>query len=233
MKIIKISGKTWRDKKDTVILYHASPEKLSRILPRSSFKGVAGSYFSPSYSSIAKDWASWVARKKLGKHSLIKQWNNLWEKENKLEDIKEPSQEQVQELIDIRNKLEKLRPSYENLYKEHNKPYSFVYVHKVACPRDIFEKYNTRMQNQLQNEFESNVGFWLWGEQIFIDEKDLPRLKILKAEKWDKNEVYEKENNEWKDRSRATPEKWPETDPDMTVPKAGSWYNNSKDKETE
>jgi len=204
MKIYRISGKTWRDKKDHIVIYHVSPNRLSSISPMSSFRGRAGAFFSPTYKSIAKDWAPWVSRKKGRTHPLQKQWHDLWDRIFRLEDLKPKTPEQEEELERLEEKAEKMRASFEKVEKER-KGYSKVFVHKIACPIDIFKSYKQRMQQQLDESIKNDTvdfGFWAWGEQIFIDEADLPRLKVLKVEEWEKPKMYQEEQDAWLQRYR-------------------------------
>jgi hypothetical protein len=204
MKIYKTSGKTYRDSKEYVTIYHVSPNKLSRISPMSKFYGKAGAFFSPSYRSIAHDWAVWVASKKKKSHPLKQQWSNLWDRVFELEEIDDLTPEQQKELEFSRNKIEKLRDSIENVSKTE-KGYSKVFVHKVACPTAIFEKYQKNIQEKQKEDINlGNMGFWLWGEQIFINAEDLNKLKIVKIEEWDQSKVMQEEKDSWNRRYLQT-----------------------------
>ena len=222
MKIYRISGKTWRDRKDTVTLYHASPNRLSQISAMSSFGGSAGAFFSPTYKSIARDWAPWVANKKNSAHPLKKQWKDIWNRIRELEDLSTRNQQEEDELRFLHKKIDRLSDSFENMDKQQQ-GYSKVFVHKIACPREIFDKYQERIRRKQEEEemHPGNYGFWMWGEQIFIDEKDLPALKVIKSEEWKKPKVFDEERNAWLNRYRSNTG-WQESemsDPNTPVPK--------------
>jgi len=205
MKIYKIAGKTWRDKKDHVILYHASPKRLSRIGPMSSFRGHAGAFFSPSYKSIIRDWAPWVLRKKENIHPLISRWREIQDRTFELEDIARKTPEQEKELEDLYDKMEKTEDSF-NKVLEEQKSYSKVFIHKVSCPREIFKAYDERMRKQRKEETGlKNLGFWAWGEQVFIGAEHLPKLKIIKVEEWDRPKTLQQEQDVWLQRYKSQP----------------------------
>jgi hypothetical protein len=220
MKIYRIAGKTWRDKKDNTILYHASPNRLSQIGAMSTFDGRSGAFFSPTYRSMAMDWAPWVLDKKNSSHPLKIQWKEIWKRIEILEDLSTRTPQEDVELQSLENKIEKLRDSFENVDKQQ-KGYSKVFVHKVACPNEIFEKYQKRFE-QKQNEKMNinNWGFWGWGDQVFIDREDLPKLKIVKVEKWEKPKLFDEEKKAWQNRERSQTG-WNESelsDPNIPVP---------------
>jgi len=220
MKIYRTSGKTWRDQKGNVTLYHASPDRLSRIGPRSSFDGNAGAFFSPTYSSIAGDWAPWVLMKKDRAHPLKKQWKDLWDRIGDLEDIPAKTPKEEAELESLEAKIEKLTDSFNNMEKQQ-KGYSQIYVHKVACPKAIFDKYQERIrQKQAEEMNDRNMGFWSWGDQVFIDQEDLSQLKVIKVEEWKKPKLFDEERNAWQSRYRSKTG-WDESelsDPSKPVP---------------
>jgi len=76
----KTSGKTYRDDKSTIMLYHASPERLSSLKPLSKFENYTGMYMSPSYRSIILDWMPYIIGKKRSgsKRSEDKGYKNIY-----------------------------------------------------------------------------------------------------------------------------------------------------------
>jgi len=226
MKIYRISGKTWRDKKDHVILYHASPNRLSQIGPMSSFRGQAGAFLSPSYKSISMDWAPYVSSKKENTHPLIKKWHQIWDNIREFEKISSKTPQQEAELQNLHNQIDKIEDSFNKVSNEQ-KGYSKIFIHKVTCPKEVFDQYQKRIKRQQQEGLKNgNFAFWAWGEQIFIDKADLSKLKIIKVEEWDASKLRQKEQDSWLQRYKSQTgwQKSEESDPNMPVPQ----YNPDK-----
>ena len=182
------SGKTYRDDRSTKILYHVSPNRLTRLSPRSSFMGVSGSYVTDSYKSIIQDWSYYVMNKKHKHHPLGLRWEELWEESRAL-----PEDDPRQEEINIQ--IEKLRDSMENdAYKKSIEGYKTLYVHKLECPSKIYKEavdfFNKKYE---ENATMDNFGFWGWGPQVFIPAQFLDELKILSVEEMNMGEMINKD----------------------------------------
>lgn len=65
-------------------LWHISPEKIVFPSAKSSFQGVAGAYFSPSYKSLLSDWAMYVAGKKQVKDGIENNFLSLFDREEEI-----------------------------------------------------------------------------------------------------------------------------------------------------
>lgn len=185
-KLEKHSGKTHRDDKSNVILWHVSPKRLSSLRPLSKFRNSTGLFFSPSYRSIINDWSSYVMGKKHDP-KIKEQWNKAWDiikqiTDNNTKTAKNP--EDQPKLDEANRMLDKIRPTIQSEeFEEANKGYQTIYIHKIACPREVYNEAMTRFTSAYKSGYQKdNFGFWGWGEQIFIDSDLLPSLKIISVE---------------------------------------------------
>ena len=184
-KISKLSGKTKRHDKSAITLYHVSPNRLSQISGRSNFYNMAGAYLSQSYKSIINDWMFYVRDKKHENHELENQRQSLVKELYDLGD-KERTPEEDKKMKCIQEKYDKISDATDrDEYIKSVEGYKTIYIHKVACPRPIYEiaekLYNEAKQSEWGSK-KSDFGFWAWGEQIFIPERYLPELKIIGVE---------------------------------------------------
>jgi len=173
---------TYRDRKDVIKIYHVSQERLGAFSGKSKMNGKSGVFFSPSYKSLIEDWMPYVKNKKQRQHPLQIQWSKTWDTISDLENKEDKTEEDVVQISRLKDKVEKLRISFdsEKHRDEIDKGYKKVYIHEVACPKDIFKKSNDFMNRSYDEGYlGGNLGFWGWGEQVFIVEEDLPRLKVL------------------------------------------------------
>ena len=178
-------------------LWHVSPDRLSRLSPRSSFRGNPGLYLSPSYKSAIRDWAPYVKGKKHKSHQLDIQFKTLIDEYYDIDRSKEMTPEEEQYLQDLEAKIDKLRESRDS--DDHQRTmeqgYKTLYVHKISCPRDIYKKsVELFMEAEKESNF-SNWGFWAWGEQVFIPEQYLSALKVIKVETLTEKEYHNKYND--------------------------------------
>ena len=195
MRIYKISGKTRRDRHSSVILYHVSPNRLSRISGLSKISGISGAYLSPSYKSIINDWMPYVKRKKHRNHQLEKDWHNTWDKIHELNYKEDRTDQENLELERLNNKIEKMRESFnrKKFQKDLEGGYRRLYIHKVECPKDVFYKSKELFNSIYESGYnKDNWGFWSWGDQIFIPEEYLPDLKILNVEELNESDYHNK-----------------------------------------
>jgi len=198
MRIYKISGKTWRDDKNNVLLYHGSPDRLGSLKPKSKFHGYSGMFFSPDYKNMAMNWAEFVIGKKGKKHPLIRQRRNMIDRLHVLDEITNKTPEQEDEYRMLDNKVADMVEAYSKITDQR---YSRIYVHKVECPKSIYKASRELMQKAMDEGYKKgNLGFWTWGDQVFIPENMLKHLTIVSIEEWDEKTVTEKSRNEWTSR---------------------------------
>lgn len=207
MRIYRVSGKTWKDQKeyDNVILYHVSHEHLYNLAPRSKFWGYKGLFMSPSYKSTIRDWAYYVMGKKSVNHPLKIQWGKLNDEMTQVEDeierlerlkssdahnndqkeLKDNIEKLHERLEKINNTRDKISDSMqEDSHQEATRGYKTLYIHKIYCPKSIYKQATELFHNAYAKGYmEGSLGFWGWGEQIFIIDKWLPHLEIISVEK--------------------------------------------------
>lgn len=181
-KKFKSAGKTYRDM-NTVILYHSSPERLLKLLPlsRSHNRDAIGMYLAPSYKRAIDTWASWVMGKK--RHTdLSEKRKQIVEEIDALSEerySKKAKNPEDQLKIDALNeKLEKILDAMQReSYQEGVKPYKYVYIHKVSCPKDIF--------------LECHKRFGEFYDEVFIPSEHLRSLEIISTKKVTMDEIME------------------------------------------
>jgi len=198
-KKAKKSGKTKRHDKSNVALYHISPNKLTRLSPRSTFYNIAGAFVSPSYKSIINDWMWYVKNKKHEKHKLNPQWQELHCKlivlEKKQRDNPSEFTERDQkELESIDERIDKLSDTMDGKeYQKSIEGYKTIYIHKISCPRDVYKKALDFFDKAYESGYKQDqFGFWGWGKQVFIPQEDLPQCKIIGVEELNDSQMHEK-----------------------------------------
>lgn len=203
MNIYKLSGKTWKDqyKHDNKTLYHISSKRLTNLFPKSKFWGHIGLFMSVSYKSIISDWSGFVKNKKTEKHPLIIDFNKVNKELFKLEDEIQKIDSESDNFVELNLKLEELNNRRDEIseslrkdsFTDNNKAYKEIYIHKISCPKIIYEKavklYNDAYNNRYMD---GEIGFWAWGSQVFIIEEWLPQLKIISIEKLDSGSLMQK-----------------------------------------
>ena len=188
MKMYRLAAHTYRDKikANSVVLYHASPDKLSQLMPRSKFlkSGKTGLFLSPSYKSVISDWASYVMGKKHNQHPLTLKRQQLTIEKNQLEELPQTNEitakiEKIDAMID---KINETTKSENKAYWDSVSGYKTIFIHTVRCPKDIYERARQFMNGEYEADSENDAklfGFWMWGSQVFIVEEDLPNLQIV------------------------------------------------------
>lgn len=77
-------------------------------------------------------------------------------------------------------------------FERNNPPYKVLYLHKVSCPREVFEESKQLFMDAYEAGYKKDVfGFWNWGDQVFIPEKDLSKLNILSVQEKDVGDLIE------------------------------------------
>ena len=104
------SSKSDRDKRNynNMTLYHASPNRINVFSPRSRFHGQVGVFLSPSYKSLVGDWMPYVFGRKQKNDLLDKIWHQTHNRVNFLDDKKDKTPEEVEELARLEDKIEKI-----------------------------------------------------------------------------------------------------------------------------
>ena len=195
-KKYKYSGKTYRDNRDYVQLYHASPEKINVLRPFSSFGQYKGMYMTNSLKSIYEDWGSYVLGKK--HHTLVEEKRKeILTAIDKIEHGKEykkaadPSQQQT--LDNLWEELHKINDVINrDSYRKGTEGYKTIYIHKILCPKNIYNKC-LEIVNQVFDAgyMKDKIGFWMWGPQIFIPEQYLKNLEIISVNELSKDEFLD------------------------------------------
>lgn len=205
MRIYRLSGKTRRDrsKKQYIALYHISPEKLNRLMPRSKLlrTGKIGLYLSTSYKSTIIDWAHYVMNKKHENHPLQKQISALCKKYRELEEQQKvtPAPEIELQMQDIDAKIDKLRETTKTenkAYWESITGYKTLYLHTVLCPLEIYDESQKMMQEVYEADPIKSFGFWNWGAQVFIEAHDLSSLVVKSVDELSIGDLFAKYKNE-------------------------------------
>jgi len=185
--------KHWKDygrnEKVLIPLWHISPDKVSVPSAKSTFGGVSGLYFSPTFYSLIKDWAFYVLKKKT-KDDLSINRTKLFDLEDKIEDEYENGTRQGNiyedpEYINITNKIDKMREIAEKPeYIKSRRPYQMLYINRFEFPKWASDEINEWFFGHMQkdkNGMPANLSFWGWGDQIFIPQKYFKYLKHISS----------------------------------------------------
>jgi len=201
--------KHWKDVK-SINIWHASPERLSILRPRSHFAKMGGLFFSPSYRSLVWDWAPFVLGKKDKTHPLEQRWDELWDEYNHLS---RETPEGKARLAEIDSQIDKVRDRIggESHYRRPSRRYKTVFVHRIAAPDWVVDEarecmrrvYNATPNNKI------NFGFWFWGAQIFVEAHNLRQLRITSVKAFSRKgidkEIGLKAEN-YRDETKGFPE---------------------------
>ena len=185
--------KHWKDygnnRKVLIPMWHISPDKISMPSATSSFSGVSGLYFSPTFSSLIKDWAFYVFNKKTEDDTSINR-KKLFKLEDKIEDeyekgIRQGNIENDPEYINIMNKIDKMREIAEKPeYIKSRQPYKMLYINRFEFPKWASDEINEWFFGHMEedkNGMPKNLGFWAWGDQIFVPQKYFKYLKHISS----------------------------------------------------
>ena len=195
-KKYKYSGKTYRDNRDYVQLYHASPEKINILRPFSRFGQYKGMYMTNSLKSIYEDWGPYVLGKK--HNTLIKEKRSkILTEIKKIEHgknylmAKDPSQQSI--LDNLHEELDKVNDVINrDSYQKGTEGYKTIYIHKILCPKNIYDECLKIMDKVFDDGYKKDsIGFWMWGPQIFIPEQYLKNMEIISVKKLDKNDFLQ------------------------------------------
>lgn len=200
-----MAGKTYRDDKSTVIVYHVSPEKLSALQPLSKFGPYTGAYVSPSYRSIIEDWIGVVMNRKKDHTELERLWNENNREIDALSDNFKDARNPVDQgkLDELFKKREKINNSMSKEGYKNLQGYKTIYIHKIACPRDMYKECQRIFREMYDSGYrKNNMGFWGWGDQIFIPKEFLRDLEMLSIEELNEGEIRDKYKSFMADRSR-------------------------------
>ncbi len=200
MKIYRLSAKTYRDvsSHDSVTLYHVSPNKLNRFMPRSTLldTGKVGLFFSPNYNSLIQDWMPYVKGIKDSKHPLEKSLSSMYDELDKLEEISNRSEEIENRIVSLKERIDKMREKREGDPHVNTKGgYKTLYIHTVKCPKEIYELAKSDFNETYENDPVKSFGFWAWGQQIFIEDKYLPELQIVKVKRLNESDYHDEYKN--------------------------------------
>ena len=195
-EINRLSGKTYRDDKNIMTLYHVSPNNLTALRPLSKFEKYTGLFMSPSYKSLIRDWAGYVMGKKHNTDLDIKRKEILRETD-RIEGIdgqykKAHNPEEQAKLDELYRELDKIDESMSSEgYRAATKGYGRVYVHKILCPKEIYEDC-VRIFNEVYDSgyMSGAFGFWAWGAQIFVPAEYLKYLKIISVRSMTRDDFY-------------------------------------------
>ena len=180
----KQSAKSDRDKgkKQLVTLWHASPDRLSALQPRSRFGGLSGLYLSQSYRSLIEDWIPFIKNKKHKNHPFTKQWSEICDEIFKYEDIPNKTPEQETKLIELRDKRDQLRYTLDSdsFQDSTRKGYQNIFIYKISCPKEAYDASMKRMDDIYDaTNGAGGFGFWAWGQQVFIPDYLLNQCQIV------------------------------------------------------
>jgi hypothetical protein len=191
-----------------VDLWHISPEKIVVPSALSTFRGVNGIYFSPSYKSAIKDWSTWVANKKYRTNSLSVQKEKLWDELMKME-------EEMEKDWVAKNPNNRVGPNFEDnpkykklsdKYKEFSDRkqdigstwYKSIYINHFVLPtwayKEASDWFFGFMPKGDSPDALNEVMFWGWGDQIFLPQKYFKYLKFVSAKKLDRNQLLQHYN---------------------------------------
>lgn len=187
------SGKTYRDveRYKNVTLYHASPERVTRLAPRSKFFGKSGVFMSPSYRSLIIDWAPWVLGKKYHHHPLEKQRKQLVDDWYDLKEKPDKTDEEVEQTDQLKARLDKTNKSLGD-YLDSATGYQRVYVYRVHCPKWVYDASVELFDAAYDAGYlKDSFGFWAWGDQVFIPREYMSHLRILSTTEYDVGDLYD------------------------------------------
>jgi len=196
-----------RSKKDTrdIIVYHASPERISRFRGLSTLKGVKGLYFSPSYKSAIQDWANVVRSHKQRTHPLYQRRERILKELDEFDDkiIRTTNQQEKDFLRQQRDQLsnqfdqvnEKWWRENESEHEKVYPSYKYIFLHKVSVPKYVYDEAMNFWEEISKDFGMHNIGFWAWGEQIFIPSEFLNKLKVINVKKMSSQEIYREYSN--------------------------------------
>ncbi len=200
MKIYRLSSKTYRDvsSHDSVTLYHVAPNKLNRFMPRSTLldTGKVGLFFSPNYNSLIQDWMPYVKGGKDRKHPLEKSLRSMYDELDKLEEISNRSEEIEKRIVSLQERIDRMREKRDGDPHANTKDgYKTLYIHTVKCPKEIYELAKRDFNETYENDPVKSFGFWAWGQQIFIEDKYLPELQIVKVKRLNESDYHDEYKN--------------------------------------
>ena len=198
--------KNWyRDyKKGGKYLYHASHNKLSRLMPRSRFFGYVGAYASPSYRSLIIDWAYYVLNKKHKDHPLEKTDKRVRDEIMMLEDKEDDKTITTEETERLKNLLDRERRIHETMsrkeYQKSTRGYQTLYIHTIWCPAETYKECEELFYAVADKRADpmENFGFWNWGAQIFIPDYLLKDVKIISVKEISAGELMDELFDEYK-----------------------------------
>lgn len=216
MEIYRISrrDKTWKDKKN-ITLYHISPDRIGKFMPKSSFRGkYRGVYFSPSYRSLIIDWAYYVKNKKEDKHPLNKLHTEVVREIRLLTEkvsANIATDEEKQKLEHLDEKLDRINSSMSrDTFEKDKKHYQTLYIYTVSCPPDVYKEVQDIYYGTMKEESEKgelSYGFWGWGAQVFIPDYLLDQIKIIDVRKIDSGELSQELSDSYKKPRHYSPTK--------------------------
>lgn len=183
-------GGSYRDTKRLKTLWHISPDRLSALMPRSSFWGISGVFLSGSYKSIMHDWWGYIQDKKGKGHMLFQQLRSLRVEIDKME-AENPEDPRLNELEDKRNEI--ADKVYSEDFQRANQGYSKLFLHKISCPKEVYDEAVELYQKAHDAGYKEGkeFEFWLWGDQTFIPAKDLSKLEIVSVTEMDAGELID------------------------------------------
>lgn len=183
-EISRISGKTYRDDKSIISLYHVSPKRLTSLQPLSRFEKYTGLYMSPSYNSLIRDWASYVMGRKHNTDldaKIRELGKKIDELEGEYKKAKKPSDQL--KLDELNKELDRAYDSTSSKgYQAATKGYEKVYIHKMLCPKETYDKCVSLFNEVRDSGYRSGAwNFWDWGSQIFVPAEYLKDLQIISS----------------------------------------------------
>ena len=191
-------------------MWHISPEKIVYPAAKSSFEGVAGMYFSPTYKSLIFDWAMYVAGKRQTQDGIERTFRSLFDMSDKIENEYESGKRQGdinsdQEYIKLNEKIDRLRETRERQeYQDAHRPYKFLYINKFIFPEWAYKEINEWFFGNMEEDevgigdktvkMPKNIGFWAWGDQVFIPQNYFKYVKFISSKKMSLEEIVELKN---------------------------------------
>lgn len=191
------------DRSQIVDLWHISPEKIVVPSALSTFRGVAGIYFSPSYRSAIKDWSTWVANKKFKVDSLSIQKEKLWDKmmiiEERMEKELDPNSGLLEPNFEANPEYKQLSEKHKELSEKKQNIgatwYKSIYINHFVLPtwayKEASDWFFSFMPKGDSPDALNEVMFWSWGDQIFLPQKYFKYLKFVSAKKLDRNQLLQ------------------------------------------
>lgn len=95
--------------------------------------------------------------------------------------------------------------SYVAAKKNSNDNYKSLYIHKVLVPEWVLKESYKRQNNAFDTENqrgEASLGFWGWGQQVFIPEDLLDEVSVIDIKKYDYNELRDLCGEYYKNRDK-------------------------------